>query len=144
MDGMRTGLRRRLERTLRTVRQQHAQLRDVDGELGKALAAGAWSEARDWLERMRDAFRAHFDLEEEVIFPAVHGLLPGTLKEIARLERDHQAFLELLHTALGAQPHANLSRDVEALRERLDVHERHEERLLSLALALEDEPSDEV
>jgi hypothetical protein len=139
MAGMRTGLRRRLERTLRTVEQQHRQLKDVDGELAQAIARGAVTEAQRWLERMRDALLAHFDLEEEVIFPALRGLLPGTHRELAQLERDHQLFLERLHAALGAVPHAaRLDRDQTELRRRLDEHERHEERLLALALALEE------
>lgn len=145
MAGMRRGLRRRLERTLRRVHQQHQHLRDVDGEIGRALASGALKEASRWLERMHDALRAHFDLEEEVIFPALHGLLPGTQRELAHLERDHRVFLDLLHAALGAELHASrLDRELKDLRERLDEHEKHEERLLSLALALEenDEPED--
>ena len=100
MEGLRTGLRHRLERALRRVEDQHRLLRDVDAELARAAAAGAKSEVAEWLERKRDALIAHFEWEERVVFPAVHGLLPGTEHELAKLERDHGAFLEHVRRAL--------------------------------------------
>ena len=79
---------------------EHRLLRDVDAELAR-VAGGAESDVSEWLERKRDALLAHFEWEEEVVFPAVHGLLPGTEKELEQLERDHGVFLELLHRALA-------------------------------------------
>jgi hypothetical protein len=88
---------------------------------------------------MRDGLAAHFQLEEEVVFPALHGLDPATLPEIEQLERDHGRFLDKLATLIGREPTAApLARgDVKGLRERLDAHELREERLLARALAEE-------
>lgn len=136
MEGLRTGLRHRLDRALRRVEEQHRLLRDVDAELGRAAAAGTDPDVAEWLERKRDALLAHFEWEEEVVFPAVHGLLPGTEQELAELERDHATFLELLSRALATNG-SKRAEQLETLRRGLAEHETHEERLVSLALAIE-------
>lgn len=137
MVEMRAGLRSRLRRVVQRVEDQHRALREIAVELDRALASGSRELAHAWLTRMRDALRAHFELEEEVVFPALHGLDPDTLSEIEQLERDHGRFLERLRALLAGEPGATplTPADVKGLRERLAAHELREEHLLEQALA---------
>ena len=82
---------------------------------------------------------AHFELEEQVLFPALHGLDPATLPEIEELERDHGRFLDGLGGLLGrAVSKSALSpAHLKGLRERLAAHEPWEEHLLARALTVE-------
>jgi iron-sulfur cluster repair protein YtfE (RIC family) len=137
MEGMRAGLRSRLRRLVQQVEEQHLALRQVAIELDRALAAGARESADAWLTRMRDGLAAHFDLEEAVLFPAIHGFDGSTRPEIEQLERDHGRFLEQLRAMLEYDPGASspASAHLKGLRERLTEHEQREERLLERALA---------
>lgn len=134
MDGMRTGLRHRLQRALRRVEEQHRHLGTVEEELDRALTGGAASEVASWVGVLRDALRAHFELEEQVVFPALHGLVPGFREELEQLERDHAAFLGALDD-LVARRDGSPSAPMRALRERLARHEQAEERLMRRGLA---------
>jgi len=136
MEGLRTGLRHRLDRALRRVEEQHRLLRDVDAELARVASNSASTEVSEWLTRKRDALLAHFEWEEEVVFPAVHGLVSGTEQELAQLERDHGEFLALLTRAIASDGSVR-AEQLDTLRRRLATHEAHEERLVSLALAIE-------
>ena len=139
MEGLRAGLRSRLRRAVQRVEEQHRALREVAAELDRALASGPREAVDGWLTRMRDGLAAHFELEEEVVFPAFHGLDPATLPEIEQLERDHGRFLDRLDSLLAREPGATAlaSADLKGLRERLAAHELREEHLLTRALAEE-------
>lgn len=144
MEGMRTGLRRRLRRSIQRVEEQHRRMRQIGVELDRALASGGPNAAEAWIARLRDALSAHFDLEEDVIFPALHGLIPTTRPELVQLERDHGAFLEVMAGLLTHESSAPpLLEDLMALRARLDAHEQHEERLMDQVLSESDPEDDE-
>jgi hypothetical protein len=136
MEGMRAGLRSRLRRAVQRVEEQHRALREVAGALDRAFAAGSREEVDGWLTRMRDGLTAHFELEEEVVFPALHGLDPATRAEIAQLERDHGRFVAKLDALLARAPDgaALAAANLKGLRERLAAHELREEHLLAQAL----------
>ena len=134
MEGMLTGLRSRLRRALQRVEHQHQQIREVGEQLERAIASGSPDELATSVERLREALRAHFDLEEDVLFPAVHGLMPQTQPELFQLERDHGAFLEVLHGLLAPDAGPPSAEELRDLRARLAEHERHEERMMTQAL----------
>ena len=136
---MRAGLRSRLRRAMQRVEEQHRALREIAVQLDAALASGSRESADAGLTRMRDGLSAHFELEEEVVFPALHGLDPSTLPEIEQLERDHVRFLDGLGALLGRElsESALALADLKGLRERLAAHELREEHLLARALAVE-------
>lgn len=133
MDPLDTGLRFRLRRAARQIGQQHQHLREVLASLQRSLGDGAPPDAmRDQLDRYREALDAHFSLENDVLFPALHGLRPEHTGELEVLEAEHVDFSarlgrmgELLRGALRAEVGAALdgfARDMAA-------HDVREERL---------------
>jgi Hemerythrin HHE cation binding domain len=139
MEGMRAGLRSRLRRAVQRVGEQHRSLREIAVELDRALPSGSRESVDVWLTRMRDGLAAHFELEEKVLFPALHGLDPATMPEIEQLERDHGRFLDGLGALLGRElsESALAPAHLKGLRERLAAHELREEHLLARALTVE-------
>src|SRR5262245_31445850 len=103
-EGMRDGLRRRLERARRRIASQHQHLRGLlyDAE----SAALAHAPLCDCVLRLRDGLRAHFALEDEICFPALHGLDARALSQLERLTAEHGEFLgelERLASAMDAE-----------------------------------------
>jgi hypothetical protein len=139
MEGMRAGLRSRLRRALQRVAEQHRSLREIAVELDRALPSGSRESVDVWLTRMRDGLAAHFELEEKVLFPALHGLDPATMPEIEQLERDHGRFLDGWGALLGRElsKSALAPAHLKGLRERLAAHELREEHLLARALTVD-------
>jgi hypothetical protein len=129
--GFRIGLRHRLRRAklriLTQHRRLHALLRDAEA------AALQRAPLCDCVALLRDGLRAHFDLEEEVCFTALHGLEPAARPSLVRLAGDHRAFLDELGQLLGDPPDAapRLLLLGQALRE----HEQREEELFGGPLA---------
>jgi hypothetical protein len=128
-DALETGLRLRLRRALRRVESQHTRMRELLHELEDAVRQGDAAAVRAPLGRLRDALAAHFDLEDQVLFPALHGLAPGARMALEALSDQHRAFLgELVDMRAG-----KCACDAEAV-SRLHVaigdHERREELLL--------------
>lgn len=124
---MQTGLRHRLKRVVRQMGDQHRHLKALYAELRTALEAEASPAAVASVTRYRDAIDAHFELESEVFFPAVHGLVPALGPELEALEREHA----LLRAALGAV-HGELELDpgagAEALAHFVATLREHEAR----------------
>lgn len=148
MERMLTGLRHRLERALHRVEEQHRLLREIADALDGAVASGSPSEIERWLGRFLDALRSHFDLEESIVFPALHGMMKGARTELVQLENEHGVFLERLRDlAEPGDAEATLVDVLGGVRQKLRDHERAEEGLIERALALRgsvgsDEPQD--
>ena len=128
------GLRLRLRRATRDIGAQHDRMRELAAEVRAALAAGDGSAARTAMQRYRDALQAHFALEEDVYFPALHGLEPKLGDTIGELQSDHERLFDAADAL--AVPDADPA-DVEwdagflELRRALQLHEAREEALLS-------------
>lgn len=140
--GLRTGLRHRLRRASSQIEEQHRALRVIASELDGALLARSPAQIRDWLDRFSDSLRAHFDLEESVLFPAVHGLAEAAEPDLDRLTEEHGVFLETLAQVLesvAAGASGDPTSTVTALRERLRDHEQREEALLVQVLGVSEE-----
>ncbi|HXK23433.1 MAG TPA: hemerythrin domain-containing protein [Myxococcota bacterium] len=128
-DALETGLRHRLRRAVRRSESQHVQLRALLAEIADALGAGARAVPVGSLARLRDALQAHFELEDQMLFPAVHGLRPGAGGSIETLCHEHAQFLSELGDALGAVSGCDGDAFLR-LRAALGDHERREEQLL--------------
>lgn len=134
------GLRHRLQRALRQIEGQHRHLRPIYAELEIALESGGPRDAREWLDRYREALDAHFRLEEEVLFPALQGLRPDAADPLAALCLEHGDFLaqldDLANSLETAYGHPSAAR-VATLGGALAQHERVEERLVAGLLGMQ-------
>jgi len=128
------GLRRRVEIESRRIPAQHRQLDQLYGALIDALEhRGAQAAAAAAFRRFQDACRAHFAMEDEVYFPALHGLRPELDADLAALVEEHRALtatLEELEALFEAGRLAEAEEGLDRLVPRLAAHEGREERLL--------------
>jgi len=134
MEPMESGLRYRIRRAARQIGEQHRQIREIEKLLGTAIADRVVEDARNAFGRYRGAVVAHFALEEEVFFPALHGLHPERGGELEFLTRQHAGFLaELrsLESLLGEEPIESFARGFGDLASSLVAHETKEEHLVS-------------
>jgi hypothetical protein len=134
MDSLEPGLRYRIRRALRQISDQHRALHEIHGRLAGALEADDRREASDAFVRFRHALGAHFELEEEVFFPALHGLHPEEGADLEALGREHGALLAALQRIaplLEAAPLERFSTQLAGFRGELGAHERREEGLVS-------------
>jgi hypothetical protein len=128
------GLRYRLRRALRQIGEQHRQLRELHDRLAVAIAAGERSAARDAFVRFRHAIGAHFELEDEVFFPALHGLHPEERGDLEGLGSDHAGLLAALKQLGSLFEEDSLERFAaafDAFRLDLAAHEKREEALVA-------------
>jgi hypothetical protein len=127
------GLALRLRREAQRVAGQHVQLGELADEILDALGRGGLAEARLALARFREALDAHFSLEEDFYFPALHRHASGLSGELAELTRDHEALragFSDASRALAGLDGAQCSAALDAWLPRLAEHERREEQLL--------------
>ena len=125
------GLQYRLRRAARQMGEQHVQLRKILADLGPAIAERREADAQALFERYRDAIGAHFSLEEDVFFPALHGLHPEHASELELLGHEHaglKAQIERL-SGLLERDFAAFGTGFSALAQALANHEAREERL---------------
>jgi hypothetical protein len=144
MNEFETGLRHRLRRTLRQTAHQHEHLRVLHRRLDDALDRGAVDAVRAAAERLHAALAAHFDLEDAVIFPAVHGLEHTRASELNALARDHRHYLvefERLCAQLDAAALSAFGDAYRAFRAQIGEHEQREEALLKAVERAAEEPS---
>ena len=140
MELAEAGLRYRMRRALRQIGDQHRQLHEISDGLGAAVASGERGEARDAFVRYRHAIGAHFELEDEVFFPALHGLHPEEQESLDALGRDHGVLIAALQTLAPLLEESALERfgaAFDAFRGDLGRHEKREEGLVS---RIADEP----
>jgi len=127
------GLRRRVEIESRRIPAQHRQLDQLYGALVDALEHRGVQAGAAAFRRFQDACRAHFAMEDEVYFPALHGLRPELDADLATLVEEHRAFeatLEELEALFAAGRLAEAEQELDRLVPRLAAHEGREERLL--------------
>lgn len=133
MDRMETGLQHRLRRAVRQMAAQHRHLEPIRELLTRALQRNAQEEAQTAFDRYREAIEAHFDLEERLFFPALHGLHPDRAEDLDALSREHERFLHEMGEIYESLCECKLSECAEAVDGFLSAltgHERREERLV--------------
>lgn len=129
-----TGTRRRMELEARRIFVQHRKLDELYDAVLEALLAGPKPAAELALLRFQDALDAHFSLEDELYFPALHGLQQNLGEQLDRLSAEH----ERLRTKLGhlAVVFHTRSREacmdlLEELADAIRSHEAREEELIA-------------
>jgi hypothetical protein len=127
------GLRHRVRRLVEQIARQHRQLGELRGRIDAAFARGAWQEAGRSLDQFRAVLVAHFDLEQDVFFPALHGLEPSRKRDLESLEQEHAELLAQLEGVVaGVEPELqpDCAERFRSCLERLRGHEKIEEELV--------------
>jgi hypothetical protein len=129
-----SGLRYRVRRALRQIGDQHRRLGEIRDALHGALAAGDRPELREHFVRYRHAIGAHFELEDGVFFPALHGLHPEAGERLEALGVEHAgllARLQRLAPLVDAAVLDGFAAGFQAFGEQMADHEGREEALVS-------------
>lgn len=140
--GDQRGLRMRLAQEARRIAAQHEFLDALEATTRAALAVGDAAACDEALLHFESALVAHFEIEERVQFPALHGLAVELDPELAELVRAHGRFRAALAAMRDAvedvdpDARAAVLAEFEALAAELRTHETHEETLLSDASRL--------
>ena len=140
MEPLESGLRFRLRRAARQIAQQHQSIREILTSLKRSLGEGerGGDAVRALFVRYREAVEAHFSLEEDVLFPALHGLHPSRSPELEGLEAEHGAFAARLGALAELLASATLTEfgvGFERLTGEMTEHETREERLAQVLAA---------
>jgi iron-sulfur cluster repair protein YtfE (RIC family) len=128
------GLDLRLRREALRIASQHHQLDQFHEVFENALARGDGAAAELSFARFADALVAHFAIEEQVYFPALHGRDVAAASELAELAREHETLRGAVDEILVSLRAGNLpacEAAVAAWLPRLVLHERREEALLA-------------
>ena len=128
------GVERRLRFESTRISSQHEKLNQLYAELHREMVRGARHNAFVRFGRFRDALEAHFEVEDRVYFPAVHGFHPAEAPLLDELGRDHEAFrrdLIRIDRLLEAHELEESSEQLAGVISRLVVHEQKEDALLA-------------
>jgi iron-sulfur cluster repair protein YtfE (RIC family) len=82
-------LRRRVRRAANQIREQHERISPLFAHLDAVLIEGNLRDAQTTAFRLQGALRAHFLLEEQIVFPVLSALCPDRADELGPLEEDH-------------------------------------------------------
>ncbi len=130
------GLRRRIRRAANQIREQHERIAPLFVELNAMLTESRHRDAQTTAFRLQGALRAHFLLEEQIVFPSLRALRPNSAVEYVTLLEDHvsleASFSELIDQILSATTQT-ATESLRTLTAAIVVHERREESLLQAA-----------
>ena len=127
------GLSRRLAIEARRISSQHRQLDELYGLLLSALDGEPLAAVQRGFERFRDALEAHFAMEDDVHFPAFHGLRPELESRLTALIEEHKVMRKALDVVQARLQSGDLeagAKQLDALVVRLARHEEIEEQLI--------------
>jgi hypothetical protein len=133
MPGFDTGLQHRIQRLVQQTADQHRHLAALRREIDVAFERGALHDAQSALKHFDLALAAHFELEQGVFFPALHGLAPARATDLETLEREHTGLLAALRELVARVEGASAQASQAALEKwlvGLRDHERREEQLV--------------
>jgi hypothetical protein len=130
-----SGLSRRLAIEGRRIAEQHAKLGELCVALISALADEDLEASRAALATLREGLLAHFDVEEKVQIPALHGSNPSLEPQLQEIIDHHVRFRGDLDTFARSVQNGDLA----GLREPLALfvaalveHEAQEESLFGI------------
>jgi hypothetical protein len=118
----------------RRISSQHKQLGDLYERVLASIVGGGPRKAVGDFLLFATALEAHMSVEEEIYFPALHGLRNDVGNELVDLVTEHQRIREALpqvQQRLAADVSAAAHEALEALADRVERHEREEEALLA-------------
>ncbi len=129
------GLRLRMRSEERRITSQHRQLDELFSRVQASLAeAGAHKALGDFV-LFATALEAHMSVEEDIYFPALHGLRADTADELTELVAEHAELkksLERIHAELEEDDVEAAGPGLDELADFVDRHEAREERLIAL------------
>ena len=134
MDAYEVELRDRLKRTAGQIEVQHRRLEPLFEDLSSALASGISRDAQTAAFRLDGAIRAHFLLEEKIIFPAIRGLCSRNDTELEAFAKDHRSLGVELQALVDQILEAQLDLAAQSLEEcwlAIKDHEAREEAFLN-------------
>lgn len=137
MGPMATGLRFRVQRAAKKIPQQHRHIDELFGRLQAALTRDGLPEVKETFLQYHGAIEAHFALEDDVFFPALHGLHPEHGAELQKLCDEHRSFSKDLEDLADRLNNLHVETFTSGLRNfvtRLALYESREERLLASQL----------
>ena len=115
---------------------EHRRLASFFEELHLALERSDRRECETACFRLQAAVLTHFDVEEQVIFPAIRARRPDVAEELDALEREHQQLRDQLEETCaalsGERPRAP-RHALDTFRRALGRHDRSEEELVHRA-----------
>lgn len=130
-----SGLSRRLAIEGRRIAAQHAKLGELCVTLIDAVSDDHLAATRAALTTLREGLLAHFDVEERVQIPALHGSDPSLEPQLKQIIDHHTRF----RSELQMFTHLLQAGDLKALREPLALfvsalveHEAQEEELFGI------------
>lgn len=128
-------LRIRLDRALRHAQRQHAELAELERELQRAVDRHESSEIGTWLARYSTGLQAHFELEEDMLFPILVRMGEDVCAGVRELVGQHDRLRGELSKLEAASNAYSVAAGLAALRVQVSAHERLEESLATDALA---------
>jgi hypothetical protein len=141
MESNEVELRGRLQRAAGQIQTQHRRLEPLFEDLSRALASGTSRDAQTAAFRLDGAIKAHFLLEEKIIFPAICGLPSQHHAELEALAEDHRGLGAALQAVIDEILEARLDLAAQSLEKcwlAIKDHEGREEAFLN---ALDSAPS---
>ena len=136
MNRLEPGLTLRMKNEARRIQDQHRRLSELKDEIASALSAHAMQRASEYFDRFVEALEAHFSVEEQLFFPAIHGIdaeIGETVDQLISahaLMRDQMAGLSRVFASGDGR---ECARQLENLIALLQHHERAEERVMRRA-----------
>jgi len=128
------GLRHRMRGEERRIEGQHEQLDALCREVRAELERGGTEGALDNYLHFVDALEAHMKVEEEIYFPALHGLREELSEELTALVEAHHVFrgqAEDLRTLFEEHDRLAARDAIERLALEFAAHEAAEEELMA-------------
>jgi iron-sulfur cluster repair protein YtfE (RIC family) len=130
------GLRLRMKREVTRIKAQHRRLEDLRHEVTSEISRRSVETAGVAFGRFAEALEAHFIVEEQIFFPAVHGLDGNNGEAIEALLEDHARIRRRVTELRGHFSSGNgfgCAVQLDALVGDLRVHEQEEERVMASA-----------
>ena len=127
------GLGKRIEHAARRISSQHRQLDEFYGLVATAIEEARPDEAAAAFRCFADALEAHFAMEENVHFPALHSLRPELAERLSSVESEHADLRERIAAVSDRLAGGDLSGAEGAfdlLVTRLAAHEGKEEGIV--------------
>ena len=128
------GLKLRMRGEERRISSQHRQLEQLFDRVMKSVRVGGPHKAVNDFLLFSTALEAHMSVEEDIYFPALHGLRNDVGDELGRLIEEHQRIREQLadlRLTLASNDEDLGIAALERLAADVDRHEETEEKLIS-------------
>ena len=128
------GLKLRMRDEERRISSQHRQLEELFDRVMETVRAGGTRKAISEFLLFSTALEAHMSVEEDIYFPALHGLRNDAGDELGELIDEHQRLRERLadlRLNLASNDEEEGLAGLEQLAAEVDRHEEAEEKLIA-------------